>query len=965
MRSDGRRALSAFSLVICMRLVHADGLVFTQSPQNATASVGGELSLSCEADSASLGPVLEWLRDGAPLGHDADSSGGTGSAGGGTHHSVAELALSKHGGTAFVHRSTLTIHRVQQGDVGPYSCQVTLAGGVVVRSKEGWIQVEGRPTITWEPRSLNVSRGEPFTLRCAALGPPEPVLIKWFSSADVQPQQPDNNGSSPSELHVSGISETTSYSCHAANSRGTSVSREARINVKVLPEAPGLPRLVTVSTRDAWLSWNPSFDGFSPLLGCRVQWADADNDTEASGWAPDDDTGVQEVAGVPNDPSYGAPLGGLEPGTDYRARIACHNQVGASPWSPWVRLRTRKQADKRVKNNYHIFYWQMRFQGRRKPLLGIVMIEMRCDVRCFQMLGYLNALKKVQLLIDPRVSTTCTQLFLVSPPHPLPSTATLPEFVPWLLGVAAALAVLGAVVVVVLWRKKKQQFRFESELDTAAADPEEPLIEIPEIRSYRRDNPELTLERCGLSEALSQKLSGVLLKRPCLHLGSVLGEGEFGCVFEGRLMKDDGTKVEVAVKTMKVEVCTSSDIESFLNEVLAMKDFDHPNVIRLLGVCLEVCPGQQLPRPMAVLPFMSHGDLHSFLKRTRFTRTPVYMPLQTLLQFMVDISRGMEYLSANNFVHRDLAARNCMLHEDLTVCVADFGLTKKIYSGDYYRQGQISRMPVKWLAPECMADRLYTAKSDVWAFGVTMWEIVTRGQAPYPGVANHEMFDFLVTGKRLKQPPDCLDELFAIMSDCWSMKARCRPTFPALRERLEELLAELPPLSRREDVLYGNVPSHHDATQPSGGGVGGGDSRDDGGGGGDGCCGAAVGIYCSGASGKDDRADDDDDAAAAAVDERGNDYGDSLPAKAAAASLVPPPKPARLNEHVGSPAPVATAEWIAAARVADMPAPAVAAMVPMRVPESRGAEGVVTAGSSEGSSLLEGKAPPLPQSPLC
>ncbi|XP_078466215.1 tyrosine-protein kinase receptor TYRO3-like isoform X2 [Lampetra planeri] len=892
MRSDGRRALSAFSLVICMRLVHADGLVFTQSPQNATASVGGELSLSCEADSASLGPVLEWLRDGAPLGHDADSSGGTGSAGGGTHHSVAELALSKHGGTAFVHRSTLTIHRVQQGDVGPYSCQVTLAGGVVVRSKEGWIQVEGRPTITWEPRSLNVSRGEPFTLRCAALGPPEPVLIKWFSSADVQPQQPDNNGSSPSELHVSGISETTSYSCHAANSRGTSVSREARINVKVLPEAPGLPRLVTVSTRDAWLSWNPSFDGFSPLLGCRVQvarddgqWADADNDTEASGWAPDDDTGVQEVAGVPDDPSYGAPLGGLEPGTDYRARIACHNQVGASPWSPWVRLRTRKQA------------------------------------------------------------------------------ATLPEFVPWLLGVAAALAVLGAVVVVVLWRKKKQQFR--SELDTAAADPEEPLIEIPEIRSYRRDNPELTLERCGLSEALSQKLSGVLLKRPCLHLGSVLGEGEFGCVFEGRLMKDDGTKVEVAVKTMK-EVCTSSDIESFLNEVLAMKDFDHPNVIRLLGVCLEVCPGQQLPRPMAVLPFMSHGDLHSFLKRTRFTRTPVYMPLQTLLQFMVDISRGMEYLSANNFVHRDLAARNCMLHEDLTVCVADFGLTKKIYSGDYYRQGQISRMPVKWLAPECMADRLYTAKSDVWAFGVTMWEIVTRGQAPYPGVANHEMFDFLVTGKRLKQPPDCLDELFAIMSDCWSMKARCRPTFPALRERLEELLAELPPLSRREDVLYGNVPSHHDATQPSGGGDGGGDSRDDGGGGGDGCCGAAVGIYCSGASGKDDRADDDGDAAAAAVDERGNDYGDSLPAKAAAAaSLVPPPKPARLNEHVGSPAPVATAEWIAAARVADMPAPAVAAVVPMRVPESRGAEGVVTAGSSEGSSLLEGKPPPLPQSPLC
>ncbi|KAL0620126.1 Tyrosine-protein kinase Mer [Plecturocebus cupreus] len=136
-----------------------------------------------------------------------------------------------------------------------------------------------------------------------------------------------------------------------------------------------------------------------------------------------------------------------------------------------------------------------------------------------------------------------------------------------------------------------------------------------------------------------------------------------------------------------------------------------------------------------------------------------HIPLQTLLKFMVDIALGMEYLSNRNFLHRDLAARNCMLRDDMTVCVADFGLSKKIYSGDYYRQGRIAKMPVKWIAIESLADRVYTSKSDVWAFGVTMWEIATRGMTPYPGVQNHEMYDYLLHGHRLKQPEDCLDEL--------------------------------------------------------------------------------------------------------------------------------------------------------------------------------------------------------------
>lgn len=182
-----------------------------------------------------------------------------------------------------------------------------------------------------------------------------------------------------------------------------------------------------------------------------------------------------------------------------------------------------------------------------------------------------------------------------------------------------------------------------------------------------------------------------------------------------------------------------------------------------------------------------------------------YLPTQMLLKFMIDIALGMEYLSSRNFLHRDLAARNCMLRDDMSVCVADFGLSKKIYSGDYYRQGRIAKMPVKWIAVESLADRVFTVKSDVWAFGVTMWEIATRGMTPYPGVQNHEIYDYLLEGNRLKQPNDCLDELYDIMFSCWSNEPVDRPDFTQVRKRLETLSAKLPPVSNKRDIIYINT----------------------------------------------------------------------------------------------------------------------------------------------------------------
>ncbi|XP_023382407.1 tyrosine-protein kinase Mer-like [Pteropus vampyrus] len=168
-----------------------------------------------------------------------------------------------------------------------------------------------------------------------------------------------------------------------------------------------------------------------------------------------------------------------------------------------------------------------------------------------------------------------------------------------------------------------------------------------------------TVRGLGVSEDLQRKLEDVVIDRKLLTLGKILGEGEFGSVMEGDLDQQDGTSQKVAVKTMKLDSFSQREIEEFLSEAACMKDFRHPNVIRLLGVCIEM-GSQGTPKPMVVLPFMKYGDLHTYLLYSRLDTGPKHIPVQTLLKFMVDIAQGMEYLSDRNFLHRDLAARNCM-----------------------------------------------------------------------------------------------------------------------------------------------------------------------------------------------------------------------------------------------------------------------------------------------------------------
>lgn len=260
-----------------------------------------------------------------------------------------------------------------------------------------------------------------------------------------------------------------------------------------------------------------------------------------------------------------------------------------------------------------------------------------------------------------------------------------------------------------------------------------------------------------------------------------LGQGSFGMVYEGIAKNIEKGKSETrcAVKTVN-EHATDRERLEFLNEASVMKAFDTFHVVRLLGV---VSRGQPT---LVIMELMQCGDLKSYLRSHRPDadaslprKGPPNTPptLQNILQMAIEIADGMAYLSAKKFVHRDLAARNCMVAEDLTVKVGDFGMTRDIYETDYYRKGTKGLLPVRWMSPESLKDGVFSSSTDVWSYGVVLWEMATLAMQPYQGLSNEQVVRYVVEGGVMERPEHCPDRLYELMRACWVHRALARPTF--------------------------------------------------------------------------------------------------------------------------------------------------------------------------------------------
>ncbi|KAM4746242.1 discoidin domain-containing receptor 2 isoform 2-T2 [Anableps anableps] len=306
-------------------------------------------------------------------------------------------------------------------------------------------------------------------------------------------------------------------------------------------------------------------------------------------------------------------------------------------------------------------------------------------------------------------------------------------------------------------------------------------------------------------DSLTRKdISAAEFPRHQLIFREKLGEGQFGEVHlceaeglpeflgEGSPLPDrDGRSVLVAVKQLRADA-TSQARNDFLKEIKIMSRLDDPNIIRLLCVCVSSDP------LCMVTEYMENGDLNMFLSQREIESTLTHannipsVSLSDLLHMAVQISSGMRYLASLNFVHRDLATRNCLLDRRLTIKIADFGMSRNLYSSDYYRIQGRAVLPIRWMAWESILLGKFTTASDVWAFGVTLWEIFTLcKEQPYSLLSDEQVIEnsgefFRNQGRQifLYAPPLCPPSLFELMMRCWSRNITDRPTFEGLYRAL-------------------------------------------------------------------------------------------------------------------------------------------------------------------------------------
>uniref|UniRef100_A0A4W3HZM4 Fibroblast growth factor receptor n=1 Tax=Callorhinchus milii TaxID=7868 RepID=A0A4W3HZM4_CALMI len=334
---------------------------------------------------------------------------------------------------------------------------------------------------------------------------------------------------------------------------------------------------------------------------------------------------------------------------------------------------------------------------------------------------------------------------------------------------------------------KRQQVSLES---NSSMNSNTPLVRITRLSSS--DSPMLA----NVSELELPADPKWEFQRSRLTLGKPLGEGCFGQVVMAEAIGIEREKpnkpITVAVKMLKDDA-TDKDLSDLVSEMEMMKMIGkHKNIINLLGACT------QDGALYVIVEYASKGNLREYLKARRppgmdysFHTCKIpdeQLTFKDLVSCAYQVSRGMEYLASQKCIHRDLAARNVLVTDDNVMKIADFGLARDVHNIDYYKKTTNGRLPVKWMAPEALFDRVYTHQSDVWSFGVMLWETFTLGGSPYPGIPVEELFKLLKEGHRMDKPANCTHELYMIMRECWHAIPSQRPTFKQLVEDLDRVL---------------------------------------------------------------------------------------------------------------------------------------------------------------------------------
>ncbi|XP_062062925.1 muscle, skeletal receptor tyrosine-protein kinase isoform X4 [Lepus europaeus] len=690
----------------------------------------------------------------------------------------------------------LTILSVEDSDDGIYCCTANNGVGGAAESC-GALQVKMKPKITRPPINVKIIEGLKAVLPCTTMGNPKPS-VSWIKGDNALRENSRIAVLESGSLRIHNVQKEDAgqYRCVAKNSLGTAYSKLVKLEVEEESE-PDQDTKVFARILRAPESHNVTFGSFVTLRCTAtgipvptISWMENGN-AVSSGSIQESvkdrviDSRLQLFITKPGLYTCIATNKHGEKFSTAKAAAA----ISITEWREYcVAVKelfcAREWLAMEEKTLRGLFRSGMQLLS--EPECG-KLPSMHWDARACTRLPYLAfpSMTSSKPSVDiPNLPSSSSSSFSASPTYSMTV----------IISIMSSFAIFVLLTISTLYccrrRKEWKNKKRESAAVTLTTLPSELLLD--------RLHPNPMYQRMPL--LLNPKLLSLEYPRNNIEYVRDIGEGAFGRVFQARapglLPYEPFTMV--AVKMLKEEA--SADMQAdFQREAALMAEFDNPNIVKLLGVCA-------VGKPMCLLfEYMAYGDLNEFLRSMSphtvcslshsdlSARAPVSSPgpppLSCAEQLCIarQVAAGMAYLSERKFVHRDLATRNCLVGENMVVKIADFGLSRNIYSADYYKANENDAIPIRWMPPESIFYNRYTTESDVWAYGVVLWEIFSYGLQPYYGMAHEEVIYYVRDGNILSCPENCPLELYNLMRLCWSRLPADRPSFTSIHRILERM----------------------------------------------------------------------------------------------------------------------------------------------------------------------------------
>ncbi|XP_069330644.1 muscle, skeletal receptor tyrosine-protein kinase isoform X4 [Eulemur rufifrons] len=680
----------------------------------------------------------------------------------------------------------LTILSVEDSDDGIYCCIANNGVGGAAESC-GALQVKMKPKITRPPINVKIIEGLKAVLPCTTMGNPKPS-VSWIKGDSPLRENSRIAVLESGSLRIHNVQKEDAgqYRCVAKNSLGTAYSKLVKLEVEVFARILRAPE-----------SHNVTFGSFVTLRCTAtgmpvptITWIENGN-AVSSGSIQESvkdrviDSRLQLFV---TKPGLYTCIAANKHGEKFSTAKAAAT-ISISEWREYCLA---------VKELFCAKEWlameEKTHRGLYRSGMHLLSIpecsklpSMHWDPTACSRLPYLAfppMLSSKPSVDIPNLPSSSSSSFSVSPAYSMTVIISIMS--------SFAIFVLLTITTLYCCRRRKQwkNKKRESAAVTLTTLPSELLLD--------RLHPNPMYQRMPL--LLNPKLLSLEYPRNNIEYVRDIGEGAFGRVFQARapglLPYEPFTMV--AVKMLKEEA--SADMQAdFQREAALMAEFDNPNIVKLLGVCA-------VGKPMCLLfEYMAYGDLNEFLRSMSphtvcslshsdlstgaQVSSPGPPPLSCAEQLCIarQVAAGMAYLSERKFVHRDLATRNCLVGENMVVKIADFGLSRNIYSADYYKANENDAIPIRWMPPESIFYNRYTTESDVWAYGVVLWEIFSYGLQPYYGMAHEEVIYYVRDGNILSCPENCPLELYNLMRLCWSKVPADRPGFASIHRILERM----------------------------------------------------------------------------------------------------------------------------------------------------------------------------------